>query len=830
MRHTIGNVLLVVAVTAFFAWPSTQASADITLVGATTPPCVIVSDPNEKSLERRMANQLASYLEQISGRKFKVQSAGDVLPERAIIVGAYGIAAPTPLGKDGFILKTAGQRLFICGGGAQGTAYGVFDFLQRSLDCRFWSWDEESVPHRDSITIGDLDVREQPAFEMHDIMSREAQNGGNFFVYKERTRSTLQFTGNHTMYTMLTPAAEKNPEFWPMDAKGKRAPNKLHFNYLAPGIDQALADALDAEVEKRKGNLENWIYFAGQGDWYGGLDQAPASKAAYAADGSSGPLIGMINRTAAILQQKHPGIKVGTFAYMSTDAPPKQTVPAENVYIWLPRLRYGTTIGLEAAASASNLNAKSHARSQTIKNSIEKWAQIAPHRLYIWEYGANYDNYVKPWPSLRAIAENIKYYKRLGVQGVMIQSNYGSTGGDLAVLKNWIWSQLLWNPDQDVNTLLQQFCDGYYGPASRDIQEYVNALENSVRTPALLQLDEFTKGTAYLTPEIKSRMKAALARAEAATQDAAHAEYYRRVREVGASLDSLDLWRSGPLSEKDGKLLRTDLNVENGGEYTLPRALEMMKYLRGSSKTEWGTGISQQRGIPAANGGPIYSLARGDVVVKIAPYQGTKRVWDITANGRSVIAHTSISPGSAYFEPVGTPSGDSVEIEGETGYANWKITPDHLQQERFTFGEDGALHWSCGFKQLAKGKPMTVEPDVGTNFGTSSLAEAQKVKFEIKTPAGWQTVAVKEHKEKGRPPFQALEPTTDFQVRVTLADGQSTILDTYRNLPATGYAAAWLTRSKTLLFYVQLGSVTTEYNKSVPAFERVLQFSNPAAK
>jgi hypothetical protein len=799
------------------------AFADMTLVDANTWPCPIVADVKGSPLEGRMAIQLAFYLKKITGKVFVVKAPVDPLPDRAIIVGAHGIEAPAQLGPDGYILKTQGQRLFIVGGGTQGTAYGVFDFLERELGCRWWSWNEEDVPQRAAITLGDLDVKEQPAFEMHDIMSMEAQTGGNSFVYKDRAKSTLQFTGNHTMYSLLTPAAKEHPEFYPMDAKGERKPNNLHFNYLAPGIAQALADALGNEVGKHKGNVKDWIYFAGQGDWYGGLDQSEESKKAYVEDGASGPLVSMMNQTGAILQQKYPDIKVGTFAYMSTDGPPYKTVPGDNVYIWLPRLRYGTTLSIEEAASDKNPDEKSRKRSQAIKTNIEKWAQIAPHRFFIWEYGSNYTNFVKPWPSLRAMAENIKYYHRIGAQGVMIQSNYSSFGGDLAVLKNWVWSKLLWNPDQDVSTLLKQFCDGYYGPASADIQDYVNTLEDSVRTPSYTQYDEFYAGSKYLTSDVLAKLTKALANAEAKAQGDANAEYYRRVREVGASLDARQLWKAGPLVEKDGKLLRADIDKEHGGTYTFPRALELMKYLRGSSLTEFSNGVTAQRHIPSDNGGPIYTLTHGAVTAKIAPYQGLHRLWSVLLADRKAIAYSQIAPGSDYFVPAGEPTNDKVEIEGETGYGSWKPTPDYLQKETLTFGEDGALHWSGSFQQIAKGKPLSVAPRAETAYAANSLAEAQKAKVEIKTAAGWQAIPVTEFKAKGRPPLQTMEPVTDFQLRVTTPDGRIVVLDTYHNLPATGYAAVYLPKLKVFTTYVQLGRFPTEYNKTVPGFERVIQ-------
>jgi hypothetical protein len=817
-------------------WRNVPARAEVVLVDDRTPPCPIVATTNGNSPEAVATRQLAAYLEKISGKPFPVQAPSEPLPQRAIVVGAHGIAAPKELGADGFLIETQGQRLTICGGGEQGTAYGVFAFLEDQLGCRWWSWNEEDVPRRAAIKLGDLHIRQQPAFALHDIFSLEAQTNRNDFVYKSRAKSTLQFTGNHTMYKMLTEAAKANPEFWPMNDKGERKPNDLHFNYLAPGIAEALAVELGKEVEKRKGDLENFIYFAGQGDWYGGLDQSEDSKKVYEEEawtdpnghkrsGSSAPLLRMINRTAALLQEKYPGIKIGTFAYMSTDSPPGKTVPAENVVIWLPRLRYGTTLGIEEAASENNPDEKSRQRSQAIKASIERWAQIAPGRFYIWEYGANYNSYVKPWPSLRAMAENLKFYKKVGVQGVMIQSNYGSFGGDLAVLKNWIWSKLLWNPDWDVSTLLKQFCDGYYGPASAEMQEYVNTLEDSVRTPKLAQFDEFYEGSAYLRPEVLAAMKATLKRAEEKTQGEGNAEYYRRVREAGASLDAIELWTDGTLVERDGRLIRADIDKENGGEDTFERAQQLPKYLRGSSKNEFGAGVSQQRTILPANGGPLYTLERNGVTAKIAPYQGFQRLWKVLRDGREIIQSSFMGFDGRYFVP-DDQAGDKVEMEGEMGYGLWDPKAYQLQRETIAQDEGGALRWSGTTRQLIPGKPLTVVTTASTAYPAASLTQAQQYTVEIKTPQGWEDVAIGQTPSRAIPPVIGIEPTAGFTLRITTPDKKVTVLDRYNNQPVTGYAASFATtygtRSWALVVYVRLAPVNTEYDKAVPAFERVI--------
>ncbi len=815
-------LFLAVALTTIFSCWSTPVFSDMVLVDAKTLPCLIITIREGSTLEEHSAIWLSNYLKTICGQAFSVRPPTEPLPARAIVVGkravaAAGVTIPDDLGNDGFIIKTEGDRLYIAGGGHMGTAFGIFAFLQNQLNCQWWSWNEEDVPKQEAIKLGNLDIKEKPAFVLHDIMSREAQTRQNHFVYKSRALSTLQFTGNHTMYKLLTPAAKENPEFWPMNDKGERAPNNLHFNYLAKGIDQALADALSAEVDKRKVNIENFIYFAGQGDWYGGLDQSPESKKSLAEDGPSGALIQMMNRTGKILDKKYPGIQVGTFAYMSTDTPPYQTIPGDNVNIWLPRLRYGITLSIEEASSEKNPNEESYNRSQKIKNSIEKWAKIAPARLFIWEYGVNYNNFVKVQPALRAIAKNIKYYHRIGVEGIMIQGNYVSMGGDLVVLKNWIWSRLLWNPDLEVDNLLKEFCDGYYGPASAEMIEYVNIVEESVREPKYIQLDEFSKSNVFLTPEVEAKMRDVLKRALKKTDGEANAKYARRVLEAGASLDAGQLWSEGELVEKDGYLIRSDIK---GGENAFERARYLPEYLRGSSKTEWGTSISQQRNIIPLNGGPLYTLEHGGVTAKIAPYQGYRRLWAVQYNGKHVMSG-SINAGAKFFEPFGEPTDSKIEIIGETGYANWDPQPYHLQKEIITQDKDGTLYWEGAFEQIIKGNNRSVTPVAETAYWSASLHEAQeRAIVEIKTDDGWEKLKATEWRGTTQPKLKTIEPTGDFQLRVTTSKHESMVVDDYSGQNVTAYMVTFEPRYKALKTYVQFAPVVTEFGKTVPSFQR----------
>jgi hypothetical protein len=457
------------------------------------PPVVYLATTNKRDSDARFARSLATYLTRMSGQKTAAQPAPALPKGRAIVVGK--LAPPTGVdpGGDGFIIRVTAEQVQISGWTPRGVGIGVYAWLS-DLGCRWWSHDEEDVPERPTITIPLGETRVAPPFRQTELMNNEAKSRRHDFAWKGRGASTEVFSGGHTLYPLLKPAAEKHPEFYPYSSKtGKRAANKLHFCYTAPGIAEAVAAALEPVIARHKGNVRDVIYQVGMGDWYGGTCECDRCAAVYAEErwtrpdgvvrsAPSSTLIRMVNRIAEILDATYPGIRIGTFAYMTLEGPPGKTVPHKNVVIWVPHLRH--CIIHPAATCGAN---------ETYRENLKRWCELAPERVYVWDYATNYgENFLYPFPVIRALGENIRWYAEIGVAGIRMQGNYVSTGGDLAVLKNWVWSRLLWDPELETDELIREFCEGYYGPAAQPVLQYVMTLEE-LATTSPVHMDEFAK-------------------------------------------------------------------------------------------------------------------------------------------------------------------------------------------------------------------------------------------------------------------------------------------------------------------------------------------------
>ncbi len=767
----------------------------VVLVSEQLPPAPILIRSDAPPREKQAADALASYLSQISGTEFKVISAELEISERAILVGEVDSQPPDGVSDEGFVILTEDGRLRICGGTPHATTFAVFSLLEEQLGCRWWSWNEENVPTSETIEVAAQNTHIEPAFRRHNVYNREAQNRRNDFAYKLRTISLTSFTGGHNLCPLLKPHAEKNAEFLPMDKEGVRKFNNLHMNYTADGIDAALAEALKQQVVKRRGDVKDVIYFAGMGDWYGGMDLSPESKRIYDEEtwtdpdgrkkpGYSATLLRMINRTAETLEGEYPGIQVGTFAYMSLEAPPDKTRPRDNVAIRIPRLRHDTVRSILESE-----------KNQSFRRNLDRWLELAPHRVYIWEYGANFGNFLRPFPCLRSIAENIKYYRQAGVAGISIQGNYVATGGDLAVLKNYVWAKLLWDPTREIDELVAEFCTGYYGPAAEEMLAYVNLMEQSVRGQPPISADEFDTRLAWMTPELVKRAQTLFKKALARTKGDDSDPYFRRVKEAEVGLEAWQLWKEGPLVEDGEKLIRADLGMD-----TFPRAQSLVKYCRDASPREWGNGVKYRMSFLVLHGGPMPTLKQGPVTVKVAPVQNGQ-IRSVLYNDQVAIdqSRVKLALGSVTYE-LTTREGNRVEMKADLGLSMW--SPAGGKQTGYQIIEldpDGEISCSGEVERRGSGSP-TNQAVFESVYQVGKQPEKLSVEYQD-DPGVWKRLRVDAQNAKASIPTAA-------HFRITRHDRGLQIDDRYTAPESTPTATVqYDPEDATVLLSVDMGTV-----------------------
>ena len=86
---------------------------------------------------------------------------------------------------------------------------------------------------------------------------------------------------------------------------------------------------------------------------------------------------------------------------------------------------------------------------------------------------------MSPFPNLHTIKPNIKFYTDHHVNSLFMQAN-GQAGGEMAGLRAYLITQLMWDPDADDSSLMNDFLDGYYGEAGHSIRQYIDTMRESL--------------------------------------------------------------------------------------------------------------------------------------------------------------------------------------------------------------------------------------------------------------------------------------------------------------------------------------------------------------
>jgi hypothetical protein len=168
-------------------------------------------------------------------------------------------------------------------------------------------------------------------------------------------------------------------------------------------------------------------------------------------------------------------------------------------------------------------------KSADFVKDVEDWGKIAKD-IIVWDYVIQFNNLISPFPNLHVLKPNIQFFASHGVNAMFEQGNR-EVGGEFAELRAYLISKLLWNPEANADTVMNDFLRGYYGSAAKPIRQYIDEMRN-----ALIQSGEPLRifgtpneaATSYLTPGLIQRYEALFDEAERAV--ATTPEVLERVR------------------------------------------------------------------------------------------------------------------------------------------------------------------------------------------------------------------------------------------------------------------------------------------------------------
>ena len=459
--------------------------------------------------------------------------------------GTLSLSADSSLPEDAFRIWVEGKTVRLSGNG-KGLVYAACDFLEQEMGMDYWGDGEYLLPRRTQVKVRAR--TEIPTFRYRQTNQYTLQSDSLYRWWYRLEEPHELFVDNLWVHTCnrLLPASrygKTHPEYYAW-YNGKRHPGSAsQWCMTNPEVLEIVCGTLDSLFHAHP---EQHMISISQNDGSDTYCRCPACQAVMDQEGfPSGPFLRFVNAVA----DRFPDKEISTLAYLFTVKPPLVTRPRKNVSIMLCDIDCRRQTALTENPSG-----------QAFMECLEGWSAICDN-IFLWDYGINFDNYLSPFPNLQTIKDNMLIFRDHGVK--MHFSQIGNTrGGDMAELRPYLVSKLMWNASANLDSLERHFCEGYYGAAAPYILHYIHSLEGAA-VGTDVDLFIYDSPVSYkdniLRPALMRRYAALFDQAEAAVaDDSLRLERVQRTR-LSLMYSALEIARTYP--DRDYDVVGKDLDL-----------------------------------------------------------------------------------------------------------------------------------------------------------------------------------------------------------------------------------------------------------------------------
>ena len=472
----------------------------------------IVLSTKGNEIDAFAAKELAEGLKKMTGADFT-----DAKAKKNIFIGISPKGVKWDLSDQASIIHVAENGdIYLYGDKLFGAAYAVYDLLEKHFGCLWLSgWGYSYYPEKKKLELASEVFVTRPAFEVRSLVLffyadkekaslyafRNKQNNELYVRTKNkalRNYGNFRNLGGHNLSIVLPPGKHpglpKNfnlklppgykpectdyftahPEFFSLDEKGKRVPNR-QLCFSNKELRKVFTRNLMMLAESQKKRYQkNIIISVGLNDVMQNMCYCKGCQdlqKKYRTPG--GPLFDYMLE----LCPKYPDETFIISAYQrsQTQKPPYgiKRMPENLIITYCP-------IGgdyIDHLLGANN-------RPEML--DFYNWCQLSD-RVWVWYYPNPYQNKLlderfliaPPVGNLDRIASDIRFMYKFGATGTMFEHDSCGTyqGGNFSELQAWVMHKLFENPEREVSDLVKQFTDAFYGPAAKLMREFLNDLE-----------------------------------------------------------------------------------------------------------------------------------------------------------------------------------------------------------------------------------------------------------------------------------------------------------------------------------------------------------------
>ena len=390
------------------------------------------------------------------------------------------------LKKDGFILGIKNKNIYIVSKTKAGLMYGVYSFLEDN-GYLFLTKDKEIIPDlKRKLKI--FPRKENPAFMYREIFIKESDNPD--FALKRRLNGRFGHRKNKLLEVgSIVVLNVSLDDLVPYDRYKDADPEYFcgeQLDFTNPEVKEIAKENLDRILSRHR-DINNLHVLISTNDNNNYCENENSLERINQGNAPSTPYIDFVKFLASSLKDDYPDVKFLALAYLWSRKPPENYGKfPENMGVFYSLIEADFSIPLLV-------------RNNTVfLDEIKRWGKLTDY-IFVWHYITNFSNYLAPFPDIYQVSDDIRFLSKIPqVKGIFLQGAYNTNGSELADLRIYLFSKLLWNPNISVDKQIKKFF--YYYGCNPDIMvSYVDKLYGylkekgfslKVKTP----VDYFNKG------------------------------------------------------------------------------------------------------------------------------------------------------------------------------------------------------------------------------------------------------------------------------------------------------------------------------------------------
>ncbi|MCC6682941.1 MAG: DUF4838 domain-containing protein [Phycisphaeraceae bacterium] len=472
------------------------------------PTAIVIVDRKAKACEWRAADELIKHIEAISGARLPIMKLDLASPpdvssltrngHTIVVIGRNRLNQTLhdeidALDADAYLIDVMDNVVMIAGNdgsfynddalkapASAGTLYGVYHVLEQ-LGVR-WYWPHETlgtvIPKLSTIALDQQHVTNAPAFPMRltegmvDPWFRRIGYGGDRDPWASR----------HSFRDWGKRFADSHPEYFILDNNGQR--NVEHIGFPHHGVIEQMTQDARNFYESSLPDSKKRYFLVLANDYFMTMCTCGTCQAQVTNDREEAGLFSDYIGNGVVQVAKH----------LADEYPDKLIVYGAYERYLLPPTHIDVLPDNIAVMLASKRRSRPVMGTLTPeKELLKQWQAKKPREIYIWRY-YTFGNKGFPYLMPHLIADSVREMHHASTTGKSpILGEMHFRRGDpntiwWFALDDYVTSKMLWNPDADVDAILDEYYQLFFGPAAEPMAQFHQILEELYLTHSEMSL------------------------------------------------------------------------------------------------------------------------------------------------------------------------------------------------------------------------------------------------------------------------------------------------------------------------------------------------------